>query len=344
MKHVLTILTLCIQSALFADSISDSVATQKMGEMNKIAEHWKTFPSSFDTVFCGGYCKKSEPRPVYLHAGKFPSGSDFDFKEAKPGDVLGPYRDGNCVGVYRLVGKELTCDSMQISQILVAWKGATEAPPYVKRNRDAAKLLADSICRELMQGRIFIDEIGTWLTDDPGSWSGNHGNYGWLTRESDYPVDLLDAGFRNDTGTFHVVETTRGFHVLRVEKHSQYWESYCAWEIVKTIDSCYNRYGRENYMSCSYPGGVDGLNSYFMSAKPKYDSLDAPFDELVPVLVIFDVLDDGTTTNVQVFRQWWITPAMVKGINCLVRDMPAWNPARTCSGTKEEGVAVIIYL
>lgn len=344
MKQVFTILILVLQLSLQADSISDSAAVQKFSQMSKIAEHWKTFPSSFDTVFCGGYCKKSEPRPIYLHPGKFPAGSDFDFMQAKPGDVLGPYADGNCVAVYRMVGKEETCDSMQLSQILVAWKGATNAPPYVKRTRDHAKLLADSMCRELKQGRIFIDEIGTWETDDPGSWNGNHGNYGWLTRESEYPVDLLDAGFHNKPGTFLVVETSLGFHVICVEKHSQYWESYCAWEIAQTIDTCSNRYGAPRLTPCNYPGGTEALNSYFFTAKDKYDSLRAPFEEPVPVLVLFDVLEDGTTTNVQVFKQWWITPGIVRGINCLVRDMPAWNAARTCSGTVREGVAVIIYL
>jgi hypothetical protein len=337
---ILCVLLFCIAAHAF----NDSLAQQKVNEMRKIAEHWKTFPSSFDTVFCGGYCKKGEPRPVYFHAGNFPAGSDFDFMKAEPGDVLGPYVDGNCVGVYRFVEKTMTCDSMQIAQILIAWKGATNAPPYVKRDRDHAKLLADSICKELRQGRIFIEEIGTWETDDPGSWSGNHGNYGWLTRESDFPVDLLDAGFNNDTGTFGVVETPLGFHVIQVLKHSEYWESYCAWEIVQEIDSCSNRYGRPRVTPCNFPGGIAAMNNYFESAKAKYDSLHSPFDEPSPVLVLFDVLEDGSTTNVQVFKQWWITPGIVRGLTCLVKDMPKWNPARTCEGTREEGVAVIIYL
>jgi hypothetical protein len=333
-----------LQLVLRADHVKDSVAQQMFDNMNRVAEHWKTFPTSFDTVFCGGYCKKSEPRPVYFHAGNFPNSSDFDFMNARPGDVLGPYVDKNCIAVYRLVNQQSTCDSMQISQILVAWKGATNAPPYVKRTRDDAKLLADSMCKELRRGLIFIDEIGTWETDDPGAWSGNHGNYGWLTRDSDYPIDLLDAGFNNEPGTFHVVETQLGFHVIKVEKHSQYWESYCAWEIAQTIDSCYNRSGNPRTIGSNFPGGIEAMNNYFMTSKDKYDSLYSRFNEPAPVLVIFDILPDGTPTNVQVFKQWWITPGIVRGINCLVKDMPKWNPARTCEGPIEEGVAVIIYL
>lgn len=343
MKQVFTFLVLIVQIALYGDVV-DSAAAQQLNNMRKVAEYWKTMPTSFDTVFCGGFRKKAEPRPVYFHAGKFPNGSDFEFMEAKKGDVLGPYVDKNCVAVYRMIGKEMTCDSMQLTQILVAWKGATNAPPYVKRTRDHAKLLADSICRELQEGRIYMDEIGTWETDDPGSWSGNHGNYGWITRESEYPIDLIDAGFNHEPGTFLVVETTLGFHVVHVEKHSAYWESYCAWEIAQIIDTCSNRYGVPSVTACTYPGGVEAMNSYFLTSKDKYDGMKTPFEEPSPVLVIFDVLEDGTTTNVQVFRQWWITPDMVRGINCMVRDMPAWNPARTCSGNVREGVAVIIYL
>lgn len=344
MKTIFTFLVLTVQLSVYAESINDSIAGMKVDNMRRVAEHWKTFPSSFDTVFCGGFSKKAEPRPIYLHDGQFPGGADVDFVKAKKGDVLGPYVEGNAIAVYRMVGKEMTCDSFQITQILVAWKGATNAPPYVKRTRDHAKLLADSMCRELMQGRIFIDEIGTWETDDPGAWCGNHGNYGWITRDSDFPVDLIDAGFHNKPGTFLVVETGLGFHVVHVEKHSQYWESYCTWEIVQTIDTCYNRYGAPRMTGCNFPGGTEAMNSYFMTSKDKYDGMRSPFEELTPVLVIFDVKEDGTTTDVQVFKQWWITPEMVRGINCLVRDMPAWNPARTCDGTVSEGVAVIIYL
>lgn len=343
MKQLITFFFLLLGTALFADRV-DSLAMQKKSEFQKIAEHWKTFPSSFDTVFCGGFCKKAEPRPVYFHDGNLPGGASPDFVKAKPGDVLGPYVDRNYVGVYRMVGKEMTCDSMQISQILVAWKGAKSAPPFVKRSRDNARLRADSLCKELKQGRIFLNEVGTWETDDPSSWRGNHGNYGWLTRDSEYPIELLDAGFSNDTGSFLVVETRLGFHVVRVEKHSTYRETYCAWEIAQTIDSCYNRHGDPRLVSSTFPGGSDAMNNYFNTSKVKYDSLYQRFDEPVPVLVLFDVLPDGTPTNVQVFKQWWITPGVVRGLTCLVKDMPKWNPARTCEGTKEEGIAVIIYL
>ncbi len=343
MKQVFTFWILLIHLTLFG-TVSDSVVVQKVRSLSKVAEMWQEYPSSHDTVFVGSFNKKAEPRPVYFHAGKFPNGSENDFLEAKSGDVLGPYVDKNCIGVYRLVDKEMTCDSMQIQQILISWKGATNAPPYVKRNRDHAKLLADSMCKELRQRRIFIEEIGTWETDDPGSWNGNRGNYGWLTRESDFPVDVLDAGFRNDTGTFGVVETPLGFHVIKVLKHSQYWESYCAWEIASTIDTCSNRYGEPRLTTCSFPGGVEEMNNYFMTSKSKYDSLNLGNEELTPVFVVFDVLEDGSVTNVAVFRQWWITPGIVRGITCLVKDMPKWNPAHTCERTMEEGVAVIIYL
>jgi hypothetical protein len=344
MKQIVTFWFCVLQLVLSADSITDSIAEAKFNEMRKLAAHWKTFPPSFDTVFCATYYKKQEARPVYFHAGNFPNGSDFDFMEARPGDVLGPYMDNNCVSVYRFVGRERTCDSMQIAQILVSFKGASNAPPYVKRDRDHAKLRADSMCKELREGRIFIDEIGTWETDDPGSWGGNHGNYGWLTRESDFPVDLLDAGFKNDTGQIGVVETALGFHVVQVLKHSQHWESYCAWEIATIIDSCNNRYGRPKVMPCNFPGGIPAMNNYFMTAKSRYDSLNTGHAELVPVLVIFDVMEDGSCRNVQVFKQWWITPGIVRGLTCLIKDMPKWIPARTCDRSMMEGVAVIIYL
>ncbi len=343
MKRLFTLLILSLPLTLVADPYNDSIARLCYSEMQKVADQWKTFPTSFDTVFCGGHCKKAQPRPIILHHGTFPSGSEFDFVEAKSGDVLGPYVDRNCVGVYRFIERKLVCDSMQLSQILVSWKGATNAPPSVKRNRDKAKLKADSLCHELRIGRIYIDEICTGETDDPGSWNGNDGNYGWLTRDSDYPVDLLDAGFCNDTGSYLVVETQLGFHVIRVEKHSRMWDGYITWEIARTIDTCANRDGTPRAIGSNFEGGIGALNSYFLTNASKYDSLKNT-GQRRPVLVVFDVLPDGTTANVAVFKQWWITPGMVRGITCLVKDMPPWNPARTCDGTIREGIAVVIYL
>lgn len=109
MKPLLTLILMLTQLIVWGSPIHDSLVRRCYADMKFVADRWKTFPTSFDTVFCGGYRKKAEPRPICLHQGTFPIGSEFDFAAAKRGDVSGPYIDWNAVGVYRLVDKEMIC-------------------------------------------------------------------------------------------------------------------------------------------------------------------------------------------------------------------------------------------
>ncbi|HTF05894.1 MAG TPA: hypothetical protein VK826_17820, partial [Bacteroidia bacterium] len=90
MKHIYTFVLILITGLHAAGNAFDSIRQVKVDELNRIAEFWKTQPTTHDTVFCAGFCGVAVIRPVYLHDGNFPSGSEFDFMNAKTGDVLGP--------------------------------------------------------------------------------------------------------------------------------------------------------------------------------------------------------------------------------------------------------------
>lgn len=342
MKTIFTIGLLFLVQSVFAFHPDDSLVNLKLARMRVIAEMWKTQLN--DTYMCQTYCPSFRGRPVYLHDGMFPSGSEFDFMEAKENDVLGPYIDGNCIALYKYIGRNPMPDSVKFSQILVAWKGAPGAEPYVLRTKDEARRRADSLCYELRTGRIFMDEMMLSESDDVHGLILNRGDYGWMTRESDYPPTVIDAVFNQKAGAFVVAESDKGYHVISIDDESHVWDCYAAWEIVWCIDSCYSLHGEPVATNAVFPGGDYAMDDFFHSEKTKYDSLDVAGEFDYPVLVFFDVTEDGTATHVEVLYQEWITPGILIDITKLVKSMPKWTPAQTCSGPVKERQAVVIYL
>lgn len=343
MKKLITALLVSVSVSVNAFQPADSLVQKRLAEMKVVKEVWQSTQLS-DTFVCKTYCKTFAGRPAYLHTGNFPPGSEFHFMEAQPFDVLGPYIDGNCMSLYKFVGRQARADSARISQILVSYYGAKGAEPYVKRSREQARARADSLCYELRVGRIFMDEIMVMESDDVSGLIYNGGDYGWITNRSEQPLEVIDAVFNNRQGSFGVVESEKGFHVISIDSVTHVWETYVAWEILWCIDSCYDLKGKQVSTEACYPGGFDAMMQFLMSEKAKYDSLDVAGQFDYPILVFFDILPDGTTANVAVLQQYWITPGIVIDITKLFRSMPKWKPAQTCEGPVAEEQVVVIYL
>lgn len=343
MKPVLIVWLVCVCNFAGAFHPDDSLLRERVLRMQTVAEAWKTTEFN-DTIFCTQHCPGFNQRPVYLHYGTFPPGSEFDFVKAKKNDILGPYVNANSVSLYKYIGREPMPDSVRFSQILVAWYGAAGAQPYIRRSKAQAQKRADSLCYELRTGRIYMDEIMIAETDDMMGLIFNRGNYGWMTRNSKYPQTVIDVAFTQQAGSFVIAESDRGYHVLAIEEVSYVWDTYAAWEITWNIDPCYDNDGNPIASEAIYPGGSDAIDHFFNSEKTKYDSLDVAGSFDYPVLVFFDVLEDGSTANVEILYQEWITPGIVRALTRLVRSMPKWKPATTCDGPVSEGQVVVIYL
>jgi peptidyl-prolyl cis-trans isomerase D len=161
------------------------------------------------TTASGMYEKK------YLHAGQYPAGTDSAFIKAQKGEVLGPYNQGENLAIYKVIDHKLSADSAKVRHILIAYKGADRADPSITRTDAQAKAKADSLLRAIKGGKKMEDLVEKF-TDDPGSKSGNKGDYGWFTEESGFVQEFKDAGFKNPIGAIVVVKTSFGYHVIQV--------------------------------------------------------------------------------------------------------------------------------
>lgn len=298
-----------------------------------IAEQWRKINQKDDSAFVGKYTDVSQYHPVIFHDGTFLQGSKDALKKANSGDVVGPFRNNNAEYLLRVTKKGKTCDSVQVSHILITWLDGNRAPVEITRTKVQAKKKADSLCDLISRGKVLLENVVVQETDDPGSKAGNLGNYGWFTRESGFVEVFKSAGFDNPVGATVVIESEFGFHIVQVEKKTREYDAYYAWQIVKIIDTCYREDGVTALVYLGgFPGGDDSLGKYITRGRMKYPSIATPRIEKQIVWVFWDVLPDGSVSNVRVGEGYGLSDEEKSDIQRLFGNLPAFVPSRTCAG------------
>lgn len=97
--------------------------------------------------------------------------------------------------------------------ILISYKGATRAAPYVTRSKDEARQFAEALRKEIQDGADFTD-VAKRESDDRGS-AATGGALGKFSRDQMVP-EFSNAAFALDVGGLsNVVESQFGFHVIQ---------------------------------------------------------------------------------------------------------------------------------
>jgi parvulin-like peptidyl-prolyl isomerase len=101
------------------------------------------------------------------------------------------------------------------AHILVAYDGAYGADSTVTRNREAARALADALCRRARLVGADFAQLAREHSDEP---SGKNGGYLDVFTRGVMLKPFEDAAFNMEVGQVsEVVETPFGFHVIRRE-------------------------------------------------------------------------------------------------------------------------------
>ncbi len=139
----------------------------------------------------------------------------FDTLMTKPvGFVYGPYRDGDYFKITKTLSKDGE-ESVKSSHILIAYKGATRAKPEVTRTREEAEALAKKILKEVNKNN-FADKAKEYSDGPSASKGGDIGFFkqGQLAKEfNDYIFNK-----NNKTGKIDLVETSFGFHIIKIDE------------------------------------------------------------------------------------------------------------------------------
>ena len=129
-----------------------------------------------------------------------------------PGDIFGPYRDGNELKISRFLDRKKG-GSIKASHILVAFEGAARANPDIKRTSEEAKNLAQELFRKARRNPNDFAQLATENSDGPSKAVG--GDLGFF-QEGMMTAKFFDFCNRSRVGRIGLVETEFGFHIIKV--------------------------------------------------------------------------------------------------------------------------------
>ncbi len=246
---------------------ANDIANQ-LKDMENLIPDYKSKKGPDDSLYVIGLTESGLYSKSYLHPGQFPVGSDSAFLKAAAGDVLGPFNTGENITLYKTLGQKTSIDSARIRHILIAFKGAERAPATITRTDAQAKTRADSLLRVIKAGKVKMEDLVEKFTDDPGSKSGNKGDYGWYGEESGFVKEFKDAGFNNPKGATIVVKTSFGYHVIQVIDKSSASTKVQVEKIEKKVEPSETTI-RDVYNKASEFAGRNNTSDAFVDAAKK---------------------------------------------------------------------------
>lgn len=134
--------------------------------------------------------------------------------ELTPGELYGPYRDGDVFKVSRMMAKKPN-GSVKASHILITYQGAERANPEVTRSKEEARQKAEDVLKEALKQDAVFAQLARDNSDGPSGPRG--GDLGFF-QEGVMTPKFNDFAFGNPVGHIGLVETEFGFHIVKVDE------------------------------------------------------------------------------------------------------------------------------
>jgi peptidyl-prolyl cis-trans isomerase D len=130
------------------------------------------------------------------------------------GTFIEPYLENDAWHMAKLMDVQMRPDSMKASHILISYKGAANAKEDIKRTKERAKIVADSLYNVVKSSPSLIETLAKLMSDDPSAQT-NSGDLGWFADGSMvYPFN--NAVLTNKVGDLVVAESIFGYHIIKV--------------------------------------------------------------------------------------------------------------------------------
>ena len=129
-----------------------------------------------------------------------------------PGDVFGPYKDGNKYKISRFLDRKKG-GSIRASHILISYSGATRANSFVTRNKNEAEEIAKKIYSKARKNVGNFSQLAAENSDGPSKNLG--GDLGFF-QEGTMTQKFYSFCEKARVGRVGLVETEFGFHIIHV--------------------------------------------------------------------------------------------------------------------------------
>lgn len=163
------------------------------------------------TEFIDRYSEESFDS-IYIPKGRLPSEYAEIIYNLEIGEIFGPYKDINSLKISKLLDRKEN-GNIRASHILIAYKGAERADESVTRSKEEAKALANNLYRQVRRDPDKISVLAMSNSDGPSKSSA--GDLGFFQEGSMTP-EFFDFANKNRVGAVGLVETSFGFHVVKV--------------------------------------------------------------------------------------------------------------------------------
>ena len=148
---------------------------------------------------------------LYYSKNQLPQGFQDQIFDLNPGEIYGPYELGNNLFITKMVDKQVG-NQVDAAHILISYQGAPQSTSTLTKQQ--AKEKAEDLLAQIQKNPASFAGLATLESDDPGS-KQNGGLYQGINKGMMVPE--FDAYiFSNPIGKVGIVETTFGFHVLKV--------------------------------------------------------------------------------------------------------------------------------
>ena len=150
----------------------------------------------------------------YYKKGALPLLLDTIVFKAKKGDIIGPLYNDYTYTIVKVIDFQMRPDSMKASHILIAYKGSLKDDEKITRTKEEARKTADSLLTVIKKDKKKFDEIAKTMSDDPTA-KEKAGDLGWFA-DGSMVGPFNEACLKGKEGDMEVVETTFGYHVIKV--------------------------------------------------------------------------------------------------------------------------------
>lgn len=231
-----------------------------MKDAQRVADDFKTKSGREDTAFVMQENENNQLNIADYTKKNMPI-ADSSVFTAPAGTVYGPYTEGTFLKVYKLEKTSQVADSGKVRHLLLAYAGSG-ASQDIKRTKEQAKKLADSLVVLLKAGASFDQLVDTYSDDggkrkpdlrnpqvqmqmarffpdpkDTNVWKGKGGNYGWIKADSrDWVPEFTKGATQHKKGDLFVVESQYGYHIMEVlDESKSHFTQYTIAQVDKLI-------------------------------------------------------------------------------------------------------------
>ncbi len=197
--------------------------------LQKVAEEFKTKKAIEDSAFVIGESESRSFDMTFHTKGTLSPMIDTTMFNSEVGTVVGPYLENGSYKISKLEATKTSADSAHVRHILIAYKGAAQAPPTCTRTKEQAKKMADSLMNILKNKKGDFKDYVMKFSDDLGGKNaqadpknpkkfvmGKDGDYGWVNPKSQFVEPFKNAGLDGKKGDFVVAEAQFGYHLIEV--------------------------------------------------------------------------------------------------------------------------------